>query len=227
MKRPPSQGVCELCHGTFTKNTITRHLQSCLPAHASRQGQEEKLFHLAIDGYGPYWLHVEMPGGATFADLDHFLRDIWLECCGHLSLFRLEPERLNRLGVKDECDWDLEMMPGEELMDYEIAEVLEPKLAFGYDYDMGSTTSLRLKVAGVRVGKWSSKNPIRLLARNDPPELTCNTCGKPALWIDTQSQEEECFLCDACAKDYDDDECYLLPVVNSPRMGVCGYTGQD
>jgi len=28
-----------------------------------------------------------MPARATLTDLDGFLRDIWLECCGHLSAF--------------------------------------------------------------------------------------------------------------------------------------------
>src|SRR5205823_4274880 len=109
----------------------------------------------------------------------------------------------------------------DELMDCELAEVLEPKLAFGYDYDFGSTTRLRLKVAGIRTGKWSGKERVRLLARNVAPELVCGSCGKPAKWINAES---DTFLCAACARK-DADEEYLLPVVNSPRMGVCGYTG--
>jgi len=37
-----------------------------------------------------YWMHLELPANATLEDLDSFLRDIWLECCGHLSAFRIE-----------------------------------------------------------------------------------------------------------------------------------------
>lgn len=48
-------------------------------------------------------------------------------------------------------------------MDHEIAEVLEPKLAFGYDYDFGGTTQLKLKVAGMRTGKWKGKDKVRLV----------------------------------------------------------------
>jgi hypothetical protein len=220
MERPAPPGVCQLCQEKFTKNTITRHLQSCLPAHEPARGKEQRLFHLAIEGYDTYWLRVEMPGTRTFADLDRFLRDIWLECCGHLSLFLFEPERLRRLGVKDE--WDFDEMPGEELMDYEIAEVLEPKLAFGYEYDMGSTTDLQLRVVDVRVGKWASKARVRLLARNLPPKIPCEQCGKPARWCDTESNS---FLCATCGKKASDE--FRLPVVNSPRVGVCGYTGED
>ena len=148
-----------------------------------------------------------MPGTGTFADLDAFLRDIWLECCGHMSLFLLESDLLKRLGVKNE--WDCgDVMPGEELMDYEIAEVLEPKLAFGYEYDMGSTTSLRLKVAGIRVGTWAGKEHVRLLARNLPPEVPCDQCGKPARWFDAES---DTFHCAACGKKAGDEEC-LYPL---------------
>ena len=70
MKNPPSEGMCELCQRTLTKSTMTRHLQSCLGAHESPGGKEQKLFHLVVDGYGPYWLHVEMPGEGRFAGLD-------------------------------------------------------------------------------------------------------------------------------------------------------------
>jgi hypothetical protein len=221
MKRLVSDGTCYLCEGKFAKNTITRHLQRCLEAHEPSSGNEQKLFHLAIYGHGTYWLHVEMPGTGTFADLDGFLRRIWLECCGHLSLFLFKPERLKRLGVRDEWDFGAQM-PGEELMDNEIAEVLEPKLAFGYDYDMGSTTHLQLKVAGIRVGKWAGRDQVRLLARNLPPQILCDQCGGPAEWIDGESGT---FNCGSCRDKAGDSE-YLLPVVNSPRMGVCGYTGR-
>ncbi len=220
MKNPPSEGVCQLCQGKFAKNTITRHLHRCLAEHDLPEGKEQKLFHLLVDGYGPYWLHVEMPGQATFGNLDSFLRHIWLECCGHLSAFQLDQGIKNRLGLKEDWDMDFAEAPKDELMDYELAEVLEPKLAFGYEYDFGSTTSLRLKVAGVRSGKWAAKERVRLLARNLPPEVACDACGKPAKWIDT---ENDVFQCAACARKGDDD--YLLPVVNSPRMGVCAYTG--
>jgi hypothetical protein len=105
-------------------------------------------------------------------------------------------------------------LPGEMLMDYEIAEVLEPKLAFGYDF--GSTTQLKLKVAGMRTGKWTGKDKVRLLARNLAPDLKCGRCGQPATLIDGMNDE---LFCAKRAKNADEEE-LLLPVVNSPRMGV-------
>src|SRR6266699_6043638 len=35
------------------------------------------------------------------------------------------------------------------------------------------------------------------------------------------------YLCDTCARSHKCGEEMLLPLVNSPRAGVCGYTGQD
>jgi hypothetical protein len=218
-----SEGVCQLCKGKFTKKTMTSHLQKCLTVHDPAKGKEVKLLHLLVEGGGPYWLHVELPGTRTFADLDEFLRRTWLECCGHLSAFRLDDGALKRLGINPEWDFP-DPMPGEQVMDFEIAEVLEPKLAFGYDYDMGSTTSLSLKVAGMRVGKWSGKKRVRLLARNLPPEWVCDECGKRACWVDSENEK---LLCSACSDKEVDDEVGFLPVVNSPRMGVCGYAGED
>jgi len=34
-------------------------------------------------------MHIEMPVSGTLYDLDSFLRAVWLECCGHLSAFRI------------------------------------------------------------------------------------------------------------------------------------------
>ncbi len=35
------------------------------------------------------------------------------------------------------------------------------------------------------------------------------------------------FLCEACIENYEHGDEMLLPVVNSPRMGVCGCCGEQ
>jgi len=32
---------------------------------------------------------MQVKDNAALSDLDSFLRDIWLECCGHLSAFEI------------------------------------------------------------------------------------------------------------------------------------------
>ncbi len=92
-KRRTSKGKCELCGGTFGKAAMTRHLGSCRQKQVPQEGlKKTKLFHIVVEGrYLPqYWMHIEVPAKATLEDLDGFLRDTWLECCGHLSAFTIE-----------------------------------------------------------------------------------------------------------------------------------------
>ena len=94
MPRQTSTGTCTFCQGTFSKGTMTRHLSACKQRQAVPQdqatrgtGRQTTLFHLVADGYGPYWLHLEVRADARLDTLDTFLRNIWLECCGHMSQF--------------------------------------------------------------------------------------------------------------------------------------------
>lgn len=94
-QRDLSQGICSFCQGTFAKNKMTQHLKSCkarLTGAAKQEGEKQRLFHLLVEGkYRPaYWMHVELPATATLADLDDFLRYMWLECCDHLSEFEID-----------------------------------------------------------------------------------------------------------------------------------------
>lgn len=77
-----------------------------------------------------------------------------------------------------------------------------------------------------------------ILSRNNPPEFQCSICGEHrASWINAVDiYGEEPFWCDECAdkleegefdEEIDSEEVWLLPVTNSPRMGVCGYEGSS
>lgn len=70
--------------------------------------------------------------------------------------------------------------------------------------------------------------PIQILARNEAPEIFCEECGKfPAVQICMDCRwEGPGWLCQTCAEDHECGEEMMLPVVNSPRSGVCGYTGE-
>ena len=92
-----SKGTCYFCKGEFDKAKMTQHLKFCKPRTAdiksvnSTESEKIRLFHIVAEGhYLPmYWMHLEVPADATLADLDDFLRAIWLECCDHLSAFRI------------------------------------------------------------------------------------------------------------------------------------------
>jgi hypothetical protein len=229
MAKLQSRGKCNLCGGTFAKAAMSTHLKKCLkqdPSAGSAGGTRTRLFHLVVQGkHDPfYWLHLEVPAQATLDDLDAFLRAIWLECCGHLSAFTIGQTRYTAPPPFEDPFGDF---GDDEDTDIELGKVLRPQSSFGYEYDFGSTTELSVKVVGEREGEVDRKKPIRILARNDPPAIPCGKCGQPATVICTQhSYEPGGWLCKSCGKRHKCDEEMFLPVVNSPRTGVCGYTGE-
>ena len=90
-------------------------------------------------------------------------------------------------------------------------------------------TELSLKVISEQKVKPSGK-PIKILARNNQPQFECANCKKEATQICAMcfcEEGKEIFLCDVCAEKHvcEGDGEAFLPIVSSPRMGVCGYTG--
>lgn len=232
-KRFVSYGKCFLCEGTFAKNVITRHLKTC-PARQETIAQEAqagagkpvRLFHLQAEGrYLPeYWLHFEMPANTLLEDLDQFLRDIWLECCDHLSAFIIR-------GVSYELDTGMVDAMWKELfgpsrptrsMDVKMSSVLQVGEQFGHEYDFGTTTELKLKVVAEREGT-QPKGNVRILARNYAPDYRCVKCRQPAQYLYVYESPYQLY-CEQHAGRLDGS---LLPLVNSPRTGECGYTGPE
>jgi len=219
------EGVCRFCLKTFAGSSIGRHLTDCKAKKEKDQNESSgkkktMIYHLKIWGYKPYWLHVEMKATAKLSALDGFLRDIWLECCGHLSEFRIngiEYSAAEDIGG----GWGMET----ESMDVQLKKVLHIKDKFGYEYDFGSTTELAGQVYAQREG--FLKDKVRILARNNPPQFQCVDCSNEATQLCMDCEE---FYCDTCLEDLEEHECgeeMALPVVNSPRMGVCGYGGES
>ena len=227
MPRVTSKGTCRFCQRLVGKAGMTRHLEAC-PARAAvlateheEKGRRERLFHLVVAGSDApmYWMHLEVPAEATLTALDDFLRETWVECCGHLSAFRIA-------GVSyvsyDDRDWGLD---DQRMRGVKLGQVLGPGQAGTYEYDFGTTTELSLRVVGEREGPIGRK-AITVLARNEPPAIPCEACGQPATEVCSACVwSGGGWLCDACAKTHACGDEMLLPVVNSPRVGMCGYAG--
>lgn len=336
-----SVGRCGLCGSTVEKSRMTRHIGACLrKAGLVSDSEGIKTFHIVVEGDDrpQYWMHLQVPGEAILQDLDSFLRDIWLECCGHLSEFTIEgkryspepedfgdiffapaeddeelspekmledeiqamasflevdselsrkiaknppkgigeitPEEFERFGFPTLTEADIQTVAArldvspealkefvdkisatmdmikdvesfigssqlededEESMDIALEDVLSKGLKFQYEYDFGTTTELNLRVVSEGYAQASEENEvIRVLARNDPPSTTCESCGNNAAELICPICGESMYgrpLCKKCARKHKCDEYFsedmLLPVVNSPRTGLCGYTGKE
>jgi hypothetical protein len=111
-----------------------------------------------------------------------------------------------------------------------LEKVLSVGQKFTYEYDYGSTTYINLRVISEREGALSKGEDgeeyvLDILARNVAPVMLCNKCGKPATKVAAGYYNvEENAYCDECAGSSEEAD-MMLPIVNSPRVGVCGYTG--
>lgn len=230
------RGKCNGCGEEFAASQMDKHIISCVakagsPRRESVLGQgatRSSLFGLRVwgDGYpGTYWIYLEARADLSLLDMDRFLRDLWLECCGHCSAFNIGNVRYE----PSKAPPDLGFGPSQptRLMKAPLAEVLKVGSAFRYEYDFGSTTDLGLKVLWNRQGK-AGRGGVTVWARNEAPVLTCASCKATAQWICTECIEEDGkdpYHCARCVGKHGCEEDMSLPVVNSPRMGVCGYEG--
>lgn len=225
MEKRSSFAVCELCAERTSKAAAARHLASCAPNHDPRSGTPSQLFHLRVEGKDApiFWIDLEIKGESPLRRLDDLLRRVWLECCGHMSAFEI-----NGLRYAVVVDNEFGVDRNERSMNARVSHLLtSPGLRFTYEYDFGSTTHLTLRLLGTRNGI-IGRRAARLLARNEPPVWPCAVCAEPATLICPFCvYEGNAFSCSKHAGEHacGEDESFL-PVLNSPRMGVCGYTGE-
>ena len=207
---------------------MARHLASCaaraLWDPVRGRGEKTRLFHVQVHGRSrpEYWLHLEARADHTLAELDFYLRQLWLECCGHLSQFTIGKKRYAVSPSPVSFDES-----SERDMNVQLREVLEPGLRFRYEYDLGATTALDLRVLSEREDHPHSEF-AQVLARNEAPQIACDVCEEPAVQVCSVCiRGERGWLCAEHAAAHSCGKEALLPVVNSPRVGVCAYTGES
>ena len=215
-----SRGRCEYCRYETTKGSMGRHLEKCpqrqerMVGAAQSKRTAEPLYYLrAQDAWNSdFWIDLEVRGSATLKDIDAYLRGIWLECCGHLSQFSIG-------------GWGGREIAKQRRVD----AVFRGDVELTHIYDFGTSSETRIKAMGQRMGTPTSVRPMALMARNLMPEAVCIECDQPAKYLCMEcliEEETQGTLCEKHAQDHPHEE-YGEPMelVNSPRMGMCGYYG--
>ncbi len=243
MNNKLTSAKCRLCGRMLGKRQMTNHLTACWKQRmTATPGQSaRRWFHLIVEArYSPdYWQHLQAPADCKFGEIDQLLRNLWLECCDHLSAFKFPVKRplLHHAGprhiaamfeapAREDQQWmSDDGASSDRLMGEPLGRRLQPGMAFSHEYDFGTTTELKLRVAGAYTAP-AVEGGLKLLARNEPPDIPCSVCNKPATQLCRQcAQEGAAELCEACASQHDCDPDMLVPLINSPRTGVCGYCG--
>lgn len=209
-----SRGICMACEREFASGSMARHLKSC---YISRLGAGETLYYLirvcAADDPA-YWMYLDVKSDASLRQLDRFLRDTWVECCGHMSAFTIRGKEYVSV-----CEAGSDAYS----MNARLNEVVAAGTKFKYEYDFGTPTELTLQVVEVYQAK-DRRKKIELAARNVQPQYACVRCGKPAQVLQREAFQPiaECAFCRECAEKEGSGD-FARPILNSPRAGLCGY----
>ena len=219
MPNDNSEAICGLCQKGLTARGIGRHLSSCLKKNLYRIADDKKegpgILHLKVhEGYSGsiYWLYLAVNRDIKLSTLDSFLRKIWLECCGHMSAFFAgSPFGTEELSMNSRID-----------------RHLAPKHGLSYIYDFGSSTTLAIDCVGEYPGKLRKNDKITILSRNEDPQILCDVCQSEtaeSICHECGMEDGGAYLCSRCLEKHKCGKEMLLPVMNSPRCGVCGYDG--
>ena len=144
-----------------------------------------------------HWIFATIPKNASLGLLDTFLRDTWLECCGHLSEFTI--------GDRHYMSHTESGNPSQSLKN-QVGQLLLPGSVCEYVYDMGSSTDLEIQIIG-EVHTCPQKK-VTILMQNNPPNLPCGSCKKTANIICSQCGDTTCAACSkrhSCAVNEEDD----------------------
>lgn len=209
-----TNGICTTCNESIAKRSALKHVDSCFLANNDTKSKENRTFVIRVnDGPGIFWIYIAVPVTDTLEDLDWYIKKLWLECCGHMSMFEIGENCYNAYP---------EPGHGDKSMDVPLNKVFEPGATAKYEYDFGTPTELVFEV----VREYSSKtkdDSIKLLMRNEMPKVMCQACEDQAAFICSYCQMPSCKKCRK--KDECGDMDSFLPFVNSPRTGQCGYGG--
>ena len=208
------RGICLYCEKEYAASGMTKHIRTCGAEHRQPGDAEYFMIRVTAADDPNFWMYVDVKKDASLRQLDQFLRDTWVECCGHMSAFTIGGEEY----LSDASE-------GGYGMNAKLMKVLKNGSKFSYEYDFGTPTELKLQVVDEYTAKDRRKKAVPA-ARNIMPKYQCVKCGKRAELVLRMGMEpiEDSVFCEECAMKEEYAES-MLPLLNSPRTGLCGYGG--
>ena len=172
---------CNACGNTYSVRGITRHIKACKAIQIEYSEGYQKYYTLKIkDSYmTDFFLYINVVSHLTLGELDQFLRDIWVECCNHLSGFRC---RGYYYQMDEHGSYGI---PGKNI---ELNQLVEVGTNLMYEYDYGSTTELAIEVIDELTGP-RRESLIEIFARNKMPDYFLNNedypepCNSPRIGV--------------------------------------------
>ena len=255
-----SLGQCHLCGIAVRADDASDHARSCVSAAFqrmeykngldSRRGEKGTMMFWVRGDEVRTWMMLAVRSDTSLLQLDHFLRNVWLECCGHMSRFDIGGALYGgpvRSSGRTSILGDGLTEPDQRHMMYRVQEIVAPGELFRheYDYDCIWSTSLDLECVAVPSGPYdylrelisppqsAEGHPddfVTIVARNLPLEV-CFTCGEPARWYYYENPYAQIPRENGGATGlppYFCDDCaprnaLLVEIRNSPRYGVHCY----
>jgi hypothetical protein len=250
----PMKGTCQACQQSLALSNCKRHLFFCskmleyLTNHQYNVFNDTAISILTTTGYilkisdlhrpHLYYIYLAAPDHLSLRDLDVYLRALWLQCCSHMSCFSTDtgkeyyPQLFSNPSFPNFENHFL-------MSEMAISDFFSANDHCAYEYDFADRTQLQIQVIQ-RITN-APKQKFTLLIRNEEPQYYCDSCQERIIirycQACRQSFCEGCFVSShlqdtkkkesksvknskkMCGSDY------CLPVVNSPRVGKCGYVG--
>ena len=252
-----SLGRCDLCGAIVRAGDVSAHAMACVMAAFQGRSVENGRHSRYADNGAMliwvrstelrHWMLLAARPSTSLRNLDQFLRDQWLECCGHMSHFEIGLTRYcaGMLESGDTQILDTDTVDAEDRhMAYTLAETLElgerARHVFDYDnitevdFECVTTLDALYDVLAERLiasqGTAEHDADFIIVARN-LPLATCFTCGATARWryhtdpyVPVPPEDggpivDRPYFCDDCSP----DDLPLIALRNSPRAGVSCY----
>ncbi|WP_297632333.1 SEC-C metal-binding domain-containing protein [uncultured Clostridium sp.] len=175
------EGKCYFCGKDVTNRTAKRHAKTCSVFQEkneegiklSKSLKERFIIKINDKETKKFTLYIVMDSYLKLRELDNFIRDIWVECCNHLSLFKINGERYFS---------NTEINDGEN-QEYRLEEIFDIGDKFDYEYDFGTTTYLEGEIID-KIKSGDNAPQIEIIIRNNkigavnsPREDECGYVG--------------------------------------------------